>query len=332
MRTYIDLSKKIYTIRRFVDYRRVLVFIIRSLIQYKFLGRLISFFQLDHLRSKILEKFPGIIEQATRKWLYRGSTLGERLTIITEHFRFFQRRFTEEGLRQMYLKDGISLWSDQYLGQSIFLKLLFNTGHRKEGLAAVELYLEEKRIYRTIFWVAPDKQNEMSIWVGALQGSPGDLDLIRKLTKHFFGYRVKNLVLFASRIVAQQLGLGRIYAISNHGFYANNHFRFDRKLKTSLDEFWQETGGTLTEDRRFFRLPVGEPKKELDEVESHKRNLYRKRFTALEAIEAQMAKNLSSFLVTPGDSQPEYSFFIPPRNGSVKHADKDGFQHESLIG
>ncbi|MBP2656461.1 MAG: hypothetical protein H6Q73_4030 [Firmicutes bacterium] len=86
------------------------------------------------------------------------------------------------------------------------------------------------------------------------------------------------------------------YAVANGGFYANNHLRLDRKLKTSLDNFWQETGGKLSGDQRFYELPLEEPRKTLAEVESHKRNQYRKRFAVLDAITMKITNNLQSVL------------------------------------
>ena len=80
--------------------------------------------------------------------------------------------------------------------------------------------------------------------------------------------------------------------MSNKGYYANNHVRLDRKLKTSLDEFWEEAGGKLTDDYRFYELPVEEYRKSIEEIKTHKRNLYRKRFELLDGIEESINKNL----------------------------------------
>ena len=74
----------------------------------------------------------------------------------------------------------------------------------------------------------------MELRIGSLHGAVGRLQTYRDLTKHFFGYRPKNLVLYALRMVARKLQAVRILAISNSGFFANNHLRVDRKLQTSL--------------------------------------------------------------------------------------------------
>lgn len=51
------------------------------------------------------------------------------------------------------------------------------------------------------------------------------------------------------------MGCKHLYAVSNAGYYAMNHVRIDRKLKTSLDDFWQECEGQACKDQRFFEMP-----------------------------------------------------------------------------
>lgn len=296
MREYIKLSTKIFDLKKPKDYQRVIVFIIRSIRNNRQMKDLINFFEIDSLRRDIAIAKPFIFEQATRYLFYYNSTFLERMALIKAHFLFFAKQFTEEALRHIYLGKGITLWEDQYQGETLSLNLHFDGGHRKEGLMTIVFKMREKLIYQIIFWVAPDKNGKLTAWIGALQSSPGGLKIIRDLTKHFFGYRPKNLILHALRIFTNQLAIEGIYAVSNRGFYANNHIRIDRKLKTSLDEFWKETGGNLSSDPRFFELPIIERRKELKEVESHKRNLYRKRFAAIDEIDEKIKKALTPYL------------------------------------
>ena len=71
--------------------------------------------------------------------------------------------------------------------------------------------------------------------------------------------------MYGLQVVARSLGVERIYIVTNYGYYANNHVRVDRKLKTSFSDFWTEAGGSLTDDRRFDMLPLTEPRKTLEE-------------------------------------------------------------------
>ena len=68
------------------------------------------------------------------------------------------------------------------------------------------------------------------------------------------------------------------------------------KLKTDLDNFWLEVGGSPTEDFRFFDLPATEKRKTIDEVKSQKRNLYRKRYTLLDEIDSQFKENFRQYI------------------------------------
>jgi len=296
MNNYVQLGAKIYRHKRFSDYRRMVPFIIRALANHRKMQELIQFFQLNPLRRDIVSVYPYVFEQATRCIFYRNSTFTERMILIQEHFLFFEKKFTQEALRLMYLRDGITLWSSDYQGEILSLNLYFEENHKKEGLMGIVFKFGVRMIYQIVFWTDPDKNGEITLKIGALQGSPGGLDIVRDLTKHFLGYRPKNLILQALRVVACHMGIGRIYAVSNYGYYANNHIRLDRKLKISLDEFWQETGGKECGDPRFFELPVVEPRKNLDEVQSQKRNLYRKRFAAIDAIDANIKQSLDAYM------------------------------------
>lgn len=289
---YISLSKRIYNPERMKDYRRMAVFVIRALAKDKKMNDLVSFFRSHPLRSQIAAAHPCIFEQATRFFFYRDATFDERLTLIKEHFHILASRLSDAIMRGVYLGNGVTLWRQDYKEEILSLSLCFDDGQKKEGLMSVVLKIGEKKIYQAIFWVAPGPHKEPVLWIGALQGAQGELDTVRDLTKQFFGYRPKNLVIHALRTIARQLSLREIYAISNYGFYANNHIRIDRKLKTSLDDFWQETGGKLNSDLRFFDLPIIEPRKSMEQIESHKRNLYRKRFALIDSIDEAISEVL----------------------------------------
>jgi len=299
MRQLLSLSATVYNEVESRNYWRKMVFIIRTLIHQEQMAKLIKFFESNHLRRDIAKSQPCIFEQATRQWFYHQSNFLERTAIIKEHYLFVNASFTEEALKQIYIGDGIILWDQEYQNETLSLSLQFNRGsHEKEGLMALLLKVGEKTVYQMIFWLAPNKKNEMALWIGALQGARGGLDVFRGLTKFFHGYRTKNFIFHALCTVASQLVLGKIYAVSNSGFYANNHIRLDRKLKTSLDDFWQETGGKVCTDTRFFELPTFELRKDLHQVESHKRNLYRKRFAMLDTIDDTIITSLEKCLLT----------------------------------
>ena len=280
-----------------LKYWRKLVFVSQALANHKLIAELLTFFKTTILRREIVLTHPCILQQSARQWFYYNSTMQERVSILQDHFLFLENRLSNAALHQLYLGEGISLWNQEYKNNTLAIKLHFNHNYRKEGLLAITLNLGEERVYLMTFWIAPNKDNENILWIGALQGLRGHLQTNKDLTKHFFGYRPQNFTLHALRTIAQQLGIQSIYAVSNHGFQASHHISAKRRLKTSYDHFWEETQGTLCDDSRFFSLPIVESRKTLDEIPSHKRNLYRKRFAMLDTIEAEITQTLAPYLL-----------------------------------
>ena len=147
-----------------------------------------------------------------------------------------------------------------------------------------------------MFWLAPSPEdNELSLWIGALQGTPNGSEIIKGLTKAFFGYRTKNLIFYGIRNVAAGLGCKHLYAVSNAGYYAMNHVRRDRKLKTSLDDFWQECEGQACKDQRFFEMPIEEYRKSMEELKPSKRAQHRRRFAKMDEITESVTEVLNNY-------------------------------------
>ena len=297
MNKYINLGIKIYNIASIKEFKRMVVFIIRSLFNNKIMEQIISFFDETTLKKSIIEKEPYFIEIVTRQVFFKNSKVQERCKIIKNHFNIIIKRLHEKLIKEIYLNIGFNLWEEEYDGKILYVKLEFESGQKKEGLLSLMLNLNDIKIYQMIFWLGYDEKNQEALYIGAMQGS-NEIEannLIKGLTKHFYGYRTKNLILYMTRCLAKSLDINKIYAVSNKGYYANNHIRIDRKLKTSLNEFWEETGGKITIDYRFYELPVEEYRKSIDEIKTHKRSQYRNRFKKLDEVEAKIIETVRNF-------------------------------------
>ena len=279
----------------------MVVFLFRTLTHDKKMEELFEFFQETPLRREVSARLPFFYEQATRQFFYKKSSFDERFQIIKNHFGYLENKIGNKDLKKFYLEGGLKIWDGDFEGRNLSFNLIFSPGQKKEGLLSLVLGLDNISLYQIIFWFAPDPDNNKpALWIGAIQGSNTEnaLDIIRQLTKHFYGYRTKNLILYAIQVMANVLGVSSIYAVSDKGYYANNHVRLDRKLKISLDEFWKEVDGVPADDKRFYKLPLTENRKSMEEIKSSKRSLYRKRFEALDAIKNTIEVNLSCCLNT----------------------------------
>ena len=298
MQEFIKLGRKIYDTKNPREARRMVVFVLRAVLHYAEMKNLMAYFAADPLRKKLIAESPFPLEQATRSFFYKDSDFAARAKLVREHMDFLQQNLSEHYFLMLGSchAPACEVWHDEYEGEPWTAALKFEPGQRKEGLLSLELNLGREHLYQMMFWIARDKQGQYALWIGAMQGPNMEnaRDVVKKVTRRCYSYRTKNFILHATQEVAKALGLTHIYAVTNYGYYANNHVRRDRKLKTSFSDFWEESGGHPCEDRRFYELPMTEYRKAMEEVPAHKRNYYRKRYALLDEVDASIAENIKA--------------------------------------
>ena len=295
-----DIGKRIYNLKNPREKRRYYVFLLRAMLHKRALKELVDFFNAVPARSKLLERNPFPVEQATRAFFYNKSTFAERVQLVRQHYELLEKLLQEKYFLQISGAEcqPYTVWESVYEDKPWLAQLVFEAGQRKEGLLSLELNLGRDHVYQIMFWVGYNQSGEASLWIGAIQGPNMEnaKDVVKKMTKACHGYRTKNLVLYMLQAVARNLGLKKIYAVSNYGYYANNHVRADRKLKTNFGDFWLEAGGRETGDARFYELPLTEPRKTMEEVPTRKRAVYRRRFAFLDEVDSEIAKSVKKIL------------------------------------
>lgn len=295
---FIELGKRIYRVNNPREAHRLAIFVLRCLAHQTRMNRLEDFFLSDEIFNKISETFPFVYEQPTRAFFYYHSTFGERADLVKNHLRVLKEKLKPEVLLGIYRGERFILWQRENLQ----LHFCMEIGQRKEGLASLMLKLDSIPLYQIIFWISNDrlirKDNSLALWIGAMQGPnvEDSKELIKKVTKECFGERTKNLILHCVQEFSRALGIEKIFAVTNEGYYANNHIRLDRKLKTSFSDFWIEAGGNPTDDPRFFELPLVEPRKSPEDIPTRKRALYRHRFELLDEIDESIAKSVKEIM------------------------------------
>ena len=289
-----EIGKRIYNLENPREKRRYYVFLLRAMLHRRALKELVDFFNAVPARSKLLERNPFPVEQATRAFFYNKSTFAERVQLVRQHYELLEKLLQEKYFLQISGTEcqPYTVWESVYEDKPWLAQLVFEAGQRKEGLLSLELNLGRDHVYQIMFWVGYNQSGEASLWIGAIQGPNMEnaKDVVKKMTKACHGYRTKNLILYMLQAVARNLGLKKIYAVSNYGYYANNHVRADRKLKTNFGDFWLEAGGREMDDARFYELPLVEPRKTMEEVPTRKRAVYRRRFAFLDEVDNEIEK------------------------------------------
>lgn len=298
MLDYIHLGKKIYNTDNPREARRMAVFVVRCLLNNSRMQRLHQFFSQNDMYRKIADEYPFVYEQPTRAFFYNKSTFDERARLVEKHMEFLVTHLQEDVVLSLYAGKPYVLWESQDEMGHLRFELFYHPGQRKEGLLSIVLRLDEHDLYQMMFWIAPNKAGEWALWIGAMQGPNMEnaKEVVKNVTKRCHAYRTKNFILHATQEAAKALGLKQIYAVTNYGYYASNHIRRDRKLKTSFSDFWKESGGRPCADQRFYELPMTEYRKTMEEIPTRKRSNYRKRYALLDEVDAAIANQIKSLL------------------------------------
>ncbi|MBO6304466.1 MAG: DUF535 domain-containing protein [Selenomonadaceae bacterium] len=294
MKDILKIARKIYRTSNSREARRMVVFLVRSVLNKGKMDKIDEFFHKNELRKKIAEIYPFVYEQPTRAFFYAGSTIDARAELLFDHFEYLEKNFKSNIILDIYAEKEILLYTKGFENDKLDFILRFYPGLRKEGLLSLCLKLNGTDLYQVVFWIGEDDKNNAALFIGAMQGPNGNnaKDIVKHATKLCYGYRTKNLSIYLTQIFTRALNLQKIYAVTNAGYYANNHIRLDRKLKTSFSDFWKEIGGIPTDDVRFFELPLTEERKSYEEIPTRKRAVYRRRFEFLDEVEENVTKTV----------------------------------------
>lgn len=290
------VGKSLYQTQYLKEMKRYVVFRFRCATHSNYINDLLSFFDRDDYRRSLLKGSPSFLEQTTRSFFYKESTWAERVKLVKEHVELLEAKFDKKLLERIYIDhEQFVLWKDSYQDKPLTMSLWFHAGQRKEGCMSLTMTYDTETLYQIMFWLAKDKDGKPVIYIGALQGPQNGSELIKGLTKAFFGYRTKNLIFYGLRSFAKVIDAEKIYAVGNEGYYAMNHVRMDRKLKTDFGAFWEECEGVKCQDKRFYVMPVDEHRKSMEELKPSKRAQHRKRFAKMDEMENAVAESLSKF-------------------------------------
>lgn len=301
-------GRKIYGKRSWRETRRVVLHTVRSMGRRQKMNRLENYFANYKPDTDLLHRQIGLYELMTRIFFYKDSTATERLEAIINHFDYIQKIFTDEAIRSMYsidkdnflddvsrIKRGFVVWQSEELNMKA--QLYYGAGQRKEGLLTLLLTLENQGVYHANFRFGKGFNGEPAMWIGTIQGYKDGLDNAKTVTKKMFGYRPKNFIMFLLRHIAAICKVESIYAVSDEGFYANTHLvRGHRAKVAELDPLWEESGGVVCSDERFFKIPLEEYRKPIEEIKSQKRSQYKKRYELLDQYEQEIQNHVRPLL------------------------------------
>lgn len=170
------------------------------------------------------------------------------------------------------------------------LSVYFKGIYHREGESNIVLKLDNVIQYILSFsYIILDGQPVL--FIGGLQASKQDitnLETIKQLTKSLHGLRPKQLLLHGLSALCSFYNIQKIVGVSNDNhFYQDSRKKKDKqRVKTNLNEFWLEFGGTLDQWGNYAFAPLSS-QIDLTEIPSKKRSQYRKRQLILDQLTEQ---------------------------------------------
>ncbi|MGQ0443217.1 MAG: DUF535 family protein [Methylophilaceae bacterium] len=166
----------------------------------------------------------------------------------------------------------------------------------REGEIVLNIFQNDLRVMSVAFTLGYS-QNELVLYIGGIQGihsgvsSEKSLEIIKHLTKDFNGLRPRSFVLVVLRMIATRVGASKILAIDQaHRHHWHPFFKSPAKNlgHANYDEIWKDNDGVAGDDG-FYQLKTSTAHKDLNEIDSKKRSMYRKRFDMLDQIQQQIS-------------------------------------------
>ncbi len=208
-----------------------------------------------------------------------------KLKVILDTYRFLQ----EKGLLDKFLIDFVPVaeidFNNEFTG---LLKLEYDNKFRKEGELVLTFECNQcgGKIVSVSFSVEQEQNGKWICRVGCVQGlsRKKNFKLAQKL---LFGMRPNSFIIFALQELIRNLSIEKIFAASN-AVQANRKKHFINiqsihKINFDYDKFYEDVGGKrISTD--WFELPLTFKRKDINDIKSQKRNLYRKRYKLLDDV------------------------------------------------
>ncbi len=291
---FVKISRDVYPFNTVSAWVKQLLFILKArknrvLIE-EFYNR-ISQLGYQH----IFMQEPHVLGNLVWPYIHKDWDMAQRFSSITTHYTLLK-----DMPKFLDVSDGSpkQIFSLNAFSPNTSIVLDRPSWFAREGEAVLNIFQDELRIMSVAFSLG-DYQNEIALYVGGIQGihsqagSEKSLGIIKHLTKDFNGLRPRSFVLTVLRIIANRVGATTILAIDQtHRHHWHPYFKSSSSIKclsnSNYDEIWKDNEGIAVGDG-FYQLKTSTARKDLSEIESKKRSMYRKRFEMLDQVEQQIS-------------------------------------------
>ncbi len=242
------------------------------------LQKLYEKYDFDFVLEKDINRYKTIY----RHFLQKDFNNRDKLAYLEEHLKFISK-FKKKYQYELY-NDAILLLDMSKYTIEMNLKLEYDPLTSKEG--EITIFFEDKNSLNKIFKITGLLSKNI-FYIGCVQGQTSN-DMMRSLTKECFGMRPHNFLLYCLMEFSRNLGCSNIYAIKSNFHVSKARARTRDKISFNYDTFFRELN-VISETPSWHILDTKYPLKNISEIKSKKRSMYRKRYELLENISTDIA-------------------------------------------
>lgn len=235
----------------------------------------------------------GLCARLQHPYISAALTPQQRFNLLRKHFELMCR--VPQSIRDaIYSKQGLVLATFVEGGIEHVVKLVHLQGTEREGDLNLVWDCSLGRVAMATFALLNSRRGFRALVVGGVQGSnAGDAHaMYQVLTRGMHGLRPMSALVHFLQLAATRLGVEALFGVEDaaHAVYRPGRSCSGKKT-LSYDAIWSEHEGVRW-GYGLYRLPVRAQPRDLAEIASKKRSMYRKRYAMLESIDALMAESL----------------------------------------
>jgi uncharacterized protein VirK/YbjX len=254
------------------------------------------------ISSRLLQdsRIMGLLE---RPYLNNQWRADRRMDVVVSHYEFLES--IDSALTAFDYTDSLRLVDLVPIDASLALIIDRSPWFLHEGELVINLFQGSLRVSSLAFTIGKDNSGTVCIFIGALQGihkgvsSEKSLSIYRDLTKQLYGLRPKSLLVDVLRMIASQYGIKRILGVADEN-RQHRHPYFGKRDKTTFafdyNNLWRDVGGNPENEVGFYDIPIKYASRDLSEIPSKKRAMYRHRYETLSFINDSLVEVLSGKL------------------------------------
>ena len=273
---YPDRNGKSYAAKR-------LRYNLRSLLHRNAIQRFEQIVNQDPLMISLLESRPSFSYPLAHRFLDKRFSTKQRFAAIVENLKFLPQKLSALDLPPVW-QQPISFGE---VVEEFEIRLNINHFQPMEGYWTLELIHtpSQELVYLLTFGKV-----EAGLLIAVIQGPnfEGSKEMVKLLTKKCHGLRPAYLMVEAMKALTNALGYQKLLGIP-HKFQNKSRFVQSKRYVVDYDAIFAESAGKLVD---YWELPLSFENKKLEDIESKKRSMYRKRYAMLEELQQRMSEKL----------------------------------------